>query len=412
MHAGQFYALPQSPQLFKQVLMVSGFDRYYQVVKCFRDEDLRADRQPEFTQVDCEMSFVDEELILTTMEQIAAEVWQEALGIKIPTPFPRMSFDDAMEYYGVDKPDTRFELKLQNLSDELRSSQFRVFQEALSLGGIVNAIVLKGLAEKFSRKDLDELTEVMKQAGGKGLAWVKKQAGEGVQSWQSPIAKFFTEQEIKAVETKLQISTGDLILFGAGPYDETKASLGAVRLNLGHRLKLTNPATYNFLWVVDFPLLEKDPNSNRWLARHHPFTSPRPKDIAKLETDPKSVKAAAYDMVLNGNEVAGGSIRIHDPEIQSLLFKRIGLTQEEAQSKFGFLLEALKYGAPPHGGIAFGLDRLTMIATQCDAIRDVIPFPKTQKGTCLMTHAPSPVSTDQLRDLHIRVHTLDAKDLK
>lgn len=406
-HPAQFYALPQSPQLFKQVLMISGFDRYYQVVKCFRDEDLRADRQPEFTQVDCEMSFVDEEAILATFESIIRQATSDFFDGKQIPAFPRMNYDDAMEHYGVDKPDTRFGLKLQDVSQIAGSSGFKVFAEAISTGGIVNAIVVKGQAESFSRKDIDELTEFVRQYGAKGLAWAKKGQGAGVASWQSPVAKFLTDETVEAIDRKVGVEAGDLILFGAGDYDLTKASLGALRNHLGARLKLYDPGQLNFLWVVGFPLLEKDPDSNRWIAKHHPFTSPRPEDIAYLSSDPGRVKASAYDLVLNGNEVAGGSIRIHDPEVQKKVFATVGLTDEEAQAKFGFLLEALKFGAPPHGGIAFGLDRLTMILTGCDAIRDVIVFPKTQKGTCLMTGAPGEVSLDQLRDLHIRVHRLE-----
>lgn len=410
-HPGQFYALPQSPQLFKQVLMIAGFDRYYQIVKCFRDEDMRADRQPEFTQVDIEMSFVNETLIQETIEQVIVQAWEETTGVKIQRPLPRMDFDQAMEDYGVDKPDTRFDLKLQDISSLVAGSQFRVFAEALSMGGIVNAIVLPGKAEAFSRKDLDALTEVMKNAGGSGLAWIKKGTGNGVASWNSPIAKFFNDDVVDKIDSKLNLNAGDLVLLGAGGYDGTKAALGALRNHLGAKLGLCDPKKFNFLWVTNFPLLEKDVDSGRWLARHHPFTSPRPEDIEKFDSDPGKVKAAAYDLVLNGYEIAGGSIRIHDPEIQKKLFKRIGLSEEEAQGKFGFLLDALKFGAPPHGGIAFGLDRLVMLATGCDAIRDVIPFPKTQKGTCLMTGAPSAVNVDQLRDLHIRLQPLPGATL-
>ena len=406
-HPSHFYALPQSPQLFKQVLMVSGFDRYYQVVKCFRDEDLRADRQPEFTQVDCEMSFVDEEAVLGTFEAITRQAVSEFFdGREIPA-FPRMSYDDAMEHYGVDKPDTRFELKLQDVSDLVAASGFKVFAEAISTGGIVNALVVKGQAEAFSRKDIDELTDFVRQYGAKGLAWAKKGAGSGLAGWQSPVAKFFSDETVDAIDKKLNLQAGDLVLFGAGGYDVTKASLGALRNQLGARLKLYEPSQLNFLWIQGFPLLERDAGANRWIAKHHPFTSPRPQDIGLLDSDPAAIKASAYDLVLNGNEVAGGSIRIHDPEVQKKVFATLGLSDEDAQAKFGFLLEALKFGAPPHGGIAFGLDRLTMILTGCDAIRDVIVFPKTQKGTCLMTGAPGEVSIDQLRDLHIRVQRLE-----
>jgi aspartyl-tRNA synthetase len=318
-----------------------------------------------------------------------------------------MSYDDAMEFYGVDKPDTRFDLRLQNISELAGASAFKVFAEAVSLGGIVNAIVVDGGGDKFSRKDIDELTEVVRQYGAKGLAWAKKLEASGVAGWQSPIAKFLGDSAVDAISEKLGLKNGDLVLFGAGSYDQTKASLGALRNHLGARLKLYDPTQLDFLWVQGFPLLERDPENNRWIAKHHPFTSPRPEDIEFLSSDPARVRASAYDLVLNGNEVAGGSVRIHDPDVQKLVFATVGLSDDEAQAKFGFLLEALKFGAPPHGGIAFGLDRLTMILTGCDAIRDVIVFPKTQKGTCLMTGAPGEVSLDQLRDLHIRVQRLE-----
>jgi aspartyl-tRNA synthetase len=406
MHPSHFYALPQSPQLFKQVLMVAGFDRYYQVVKCFRDEDLRADRQPEFTQIDCELSFVDEQAVTGVMESVIRQATGEFFGREIPGPFPRMTWAQAMEDYGVDKPDTRFELKLQDISGIVKGCGFRVFADAVATGGIVNALVVPGKAEAFSRKDIDDLTEVAKTLGAKGLAWAKKQAGSGVAGWNSTIAKFLDDSLVAAIEQRCNIKEGDLILFGAGPWEATKGVLGGLRNHLGAKLKLFNPKQLNFLWVQEFPLLEKDPDANRWIARHHPFTTPRPEDMHLLETDPGKVRAAAYDLVLNGNEVAGGSIRIHDPHIQAKVFERVGLTPEQARAKFGFLLDALKYGAPPHGGMAFGLDRLVMILTGSEAIRDVIPFPKTQKGTCLMTGAPSEVTLDQLRDLHIRVQML------
>jgi aspartyl-tRNA synthetase len=407
LHAGHFYALPQSPQLFKQVLMISGFDRYYQIVKCFRDEDLRADRQPEFSQVDIEMSFVDEAIVTDTLESVTREAVLKFFDGKVhlPEKFPRYTFAQVMEDYGVDKPDMRFGLKLKNLTDLLGTCEFKVFKDATSSGGIVNCIVVPDCAEKFSRKDLDELGEVAKAHGGKGLAWIKKIAGQGVASWNGPIAKFFDDKTCAAIEERSGAKTGDLFLFGAGDYDSTKAMLGAVRNFLGAKLKLYNPKELNFLWVTEFPLLERDTENNRWLARHHPFTSPRPEDIHLMKTNPGKVRASAYDLVLNGYEVAGGSIRIHDPDVQKLLFETIGLTEEEAQSKFGFLLEALRFGAPPHGGMAFGVDRMVMCLTGADAIRDVIAFPKTQKGTCLMTGAPTVATLPQLKDLHVRVDT-------
>ena len=404
-HAGQFYALPQSPQLFKQVLMVAGFEKYYQVVKCFRDEDLRADRQPEFTQIDCEMSFVDEEQVTANFEEIIANAVSEMIGTKIPFPFPRMKYDDAMEHYGCDKPDTRFDLKLIDLTETVRECKFQVFAQALATGGIVNALCLKGKADRYSRKDLDDLGELAKQHGAKGLAWAKVGAGTGENSWQSPIAKHLGDSLIDSINAKSGASPGDILLFGAGVFATTKAVLSAIRLAIGRQLQLFDPAALNFLWVTHFPLLEKD-DKGRFMACHHPFTSPRPDFAHFLDSDPLKVRASAYDLVLNGNEIGGGSVRIHNPDLQAKLFKILGLTEEETRAKFGFLLDALKFGAPPHGGIAFGVDRITMILAGEESIRDVIPFPKTNKGACLMTEAPSPVSLDQLRDLHIRVQQL------
>ena len=401
-HEGQFYALPQSPQLFKQVLMVAGFDKYYQVVKCFRDEDLRADRQPEFTQIDCEMSFVDQEKILNTFEEIVTGVFKKVTKVALPE-FPRMTFQDAMENYGNDKPDTRFELKLQNLSEVVKGCGFKVFDGPLESGGIVNALCVKNAADSFSRKDIDAMTDLVKKYGAKGLAWAKVKSGSGVESWQSPVAKFLSDDTIDAIKTKLQAQENDLILFGAGDYDSTKASLSALRLYLGKRLELFDKNQFNFLWVVDFPLMEKDEESGRYVACHHPFTSPKAEDLHMLDSEPHKCRANAYDLVLNGNEVAGGSIRIHDQELQSRVFKAIGLTEDEAQEKFGFLLEALKFGAPPHGGMAFGLDRLAMLITGAETIKDVIAFPKTNKAACLMTQSPNEVTDKELKDLHIRL---------
>jgi len=402
-HPGEFYALPQSPQLFKQILMVAGMDRYYQIVKCFRDEDLRADRQPEFSQIDCEMSFVEQEEILETFEKMIKSVVEGFKGIKLEKPFVRMSYADAMENYGNDKPDIRFDLRLQDLSALVAGCDFKVFDQAVATGGIVNALLLEGAAEKFSRKDLDRLTELNKQHGGQGLAWVKRLAGQGVASWQSPIAKFFDDDRIGKIEAQLQAKEGDLILFGAGPYEPTKSGLSAVRNQLGKDLQLYTPDSLSIHWIVDFPLLEKDHDSGRWIARHHPFTMPREEDLALLATDPAKVRANAYDLVINGYEIGGGSLRIYDPDVQQTIFNTLGLSLEEAVSKFGFLLEALKYGAPPHGGIAFGLDRLVMVLLGLETIRDVVPFPKTNKASCLMTASPNVVTADQLRDLHIRI---------
>ncbi|MFW7380349.1 MAG: aspartate--tRNA ligase [Oligoflexus sp.] len=411
-HAGKFYALPQSPQLFKQVLMVAGFERYYQIVKCFRDEDLRADRQPEFSQVDCEMSFVDQETVLNTFEKVIRKSFRELTSVTIAEPFPRMTYSQAMEEYGNDKPDTRFDLKLQNLTEVVKDTDFKVFAAAISQGGIVNAIRVPAQAEAFSRKDLDDLGEHIKQFGAKGLAWAKIKEGTGAETWQSPIAKFLGDELVSKINESLQAVPGDLILFGAGDYRTTKASLAALRLELGRRLKLIPENQYNFLWVTEFPMMERDPESGRLVACHHPFTSPLPADFDLLEESPEKVRASAYDLVLNGNEVAGGSIRIHDQELQTKVFKILGLSADEAEAKFGFLLEALRYGAPPHGGIAFGIDRLAMLLTGAESIRDVIPFPKTNKAACLMTEAPSEVRAEELRDLHIRVQklSLDKKE--
>ncbi len=405
-HPGHFYALPQSPQLFKQVLMVAGFDRYYQVVKCFRDEDLRADRQPEFTQLDCEMSFCDQELIMQTFEQITAQGVGEYLGKTLKTPFQRMTYQEAMESYGVDKPDLRFELKLQNISDLVENSSFKVFSEVVQHEGIVNALVVKGVAEKFSRKDIDQMADLVKNHGLKGLAWMKKQAGSGVASWQSPIAKFFDDTGVAAIEKRLGVGENDLVLFGAGPYGSTKAGLGTLRNYLGKHLGLYDPLEYKFAWIHDFPCFERDSGSGRWMAVHHPFTSPMVEDIHLMDTAPEKVRAASYDLVLNGNEIAGGSVRIHNAELQQKVFKLMGMTEEDARAKFGFLLDALKFGPPPHGGMAYGLDRMAMILTQSESIREVIAFPKTNTGMCLMTGSPTPVTQDQLIDLHIRVRDL------
>jgi aspartyl-tRNA synthetase len=402
MHPGQFYALPQSPQLFKQLLMISGFDRYYQVVRCFRDEDLRADRQPEFTQVDCELSFADAELAMQTFEGVMRGVYDNFFATKLP-PFKRLSFDEAMARYGSDKPDLRFGLPIVEVSEQVRPVEFRVFADALKAKGSVHAIVVPDGAESLTRKDLDDLTAVAVEHGAKGMAWAKKSAGTGIASWASPIAKFLTDSVISAIEAATDLKPGGLILFGAGPRTETLTQLGQVRLKLGTMLDLRKPDQFEFCWVHKFPLWEKDKRSGRWVSCHHPFTLPLEQDIGKLESDPEAVRASAYDMVLNGNEIAGGSIRIHDPALQRRVFKMLGLSEEEITQKFGFLLQALSYGAPPHGGIAFGLDRLVMCLLGAHAIRDVIAFPKTQKGSCLMTESPAAVGFDQLSDLHIRL---------
>jgi aspartyl-tRNA synthetase len=394
---GTFFALPQSPQLFKQLLMVSGFDRYFQIVRCFRDEDLRADRQPEFTQIDCEMSYVGRDDVISIMEGMIAEVFKEAIGVEVPLPMARMTYAEAMDRYGVDNPDLRFGLELTELSDLVRGCGFKVFADAVQWGGIVKAINVKGGAT-LSRKELDDLTEFVKIYGAKGLAWVKI-TEEG---WQSPIAKFFTTEELAAINQRLGAEVGDLLLFGADSFKVVNESLGRLRGHLGHKLGLAKKGVYRFVWVTDFPLLEWDGETRRHVAVHHPFTAPMDEDIPLLDSDPGKARAKAYDLVLNGSEIGGGSIRIHDQAVQSKMFELMGISVEEASEKFGFLLDALEFGAPPHGGIAFGLDRLVMILTGADSIRDVIAFPKTQKATCLMSEAPGPVDEKQLRELSIR----------
>jgi aspartyl-tRNA synthetase len=395
---GQFYALPQSPQLFKQLLMVSGFDRYCQIVKCFRDEDLRADRQPEFTQIDCEMSFVDRDDVMSIMEGMIAAIFKETIGVDIALPVPRMTYAEAMDRYGVDNPDLRFALELIDITSLVAESGFKVFAEVAAKGGLVKALNAKGCAS-FSRKELDDLTAFVAIYGAKGLAWVKM-TEEG---WQSPIAKFFTPDELAALNKSLDAETGDLLLFVADSARVANESLGRLRSHLGQKLGLADRKVYKFAWVTDFPLLEWDGEERRHVAVHHPFTAPLDEDISLLDSEPGKARAKAYDLVLNGSEIGGGSIRIHDQSVQSKMFDLLGIGQEEARSKFGFLLDALEYGAPPHGGIAFGLDRLTMILTGSDSIRDVIAFPKTQKATCLMSEAPGFVDEKQLRELSIRV---------
>ena len=397
-NAGRFFALPQSPQLFKQLLMIAGMDRYYQIVKCFRDEDLRADRQPEFTQIDMEMSFVDEEQVMEVVEGMITELFRQTCGVDVKPPFSRISYDESLARFGTDRPDTRFGLELVDLTGIAAGCDFKVFRAAADSGGTVRAINAKGCAT-FTRKELDDLTEFAIQFGAKGLAWVKvKEDG----SWQSPIAKFFSAEEQQKIDQSLQAEPGDLLFFGADNSNIVFQVLGELRNELGRRLELLDKDRFDFIWVTDFPLVEYDDKEKRYQALHHPFTAPREEDIDKLEKDPGAVYSRAYDLVLNGNEIGGGSIRIHDSEVQMKVLKALSISAEEAEEKFGFLLKSLHYGAPPHGGIAFGLDRLLMLITGSDSIRHVIAFPKTQKATCPLTDAPSPVARRQLTELHIR----------
>ncbi len=398
MNAGSFYALAESPQIFKQLFMVSGLERYFQIVRCFRDEDLRLDRQPEFTQIDLEMSFVTEEDVQGVIEKLMAALWKDALGVEIKTPFQRMSYDEAMSKYGSDKPDLRLDLVLADVTEAARASGFQIFEKAVAAGGIVKAMRVPD-GEKLSRSVLDALTEFAKPYGAKGVAFARVQEGG---TWQAPFAKAFKDEARSAVNGQLGAKTGDVLLFVADKPRVANNAMGAIRLHIGEKLGLTRKGEWRFLWVVDMPLFEQNDDGS-WAAAHHPFTSPRLADLPQLESDPGSCRARAYDCVLNGNEIGGGSIRIHQPQVQAQLFKALGLSEEDANKKFGFLLEAFKYGPPPHGGIAMGLDRLAMLMCGADSLRDVIAFPKTQKGTDLMTEAPSPVSKRQLDELHIQL---------
>ncbi|MGA6993227.1 MAG: aspartate--tRNA ligase [Candidatus Deferrimicrobiaceae bacterium] len=401
---GMFFALPQSPQLFKQILMVAGYDRYAQIVKCFRDEDLRADRQPEFTQIDVEMSFIDREDIFQMMEGLMARVFRDVLGVDVPLPFPRMGYREAMDRFGADKPDTRFGLEITDYTKELGDTGFRVFADIVGKGGVIRGITVPGFGEA-SRSELAALEEVAKIGGARGLSWWKVSES----GLASPIAKHFRSDQLEALLARSGARPGDLILLVADEYLTACDSLARLRLHVGEKAGLIDRSRHVFLWVTDFPLLEWDPEERRYVAMHHPFTAPLDEDLALLDTEPGKARAKAYDLVLNGAEIGGGSIRIHRRDVQSKMFELLSIGPEEASGKFGFLLEALEYGAPPHGGIAFGLDRLAMILSGAKSLRDVIAFPKTQKATCLMTDAPSPVDPKQLRELHIRVTAPEKK---
>ncbi len=394
----KFYALPQSPQLFKQILMVSGMDRYFQIVKCFRDEDLRQDRQPEFSQIDMEMSFIDEEELFQLVENMMTAIYKGTLGLTIKTPFPILKYQDAIDRFGSDKPDLRFGMEIIDLADTVAGTEFKVFADVLKKGGQIRALNAKQSGEVLSRKALDDLTELAKTYGAKGMAWIKVNA-DGL---QSPIIKFFKQDMLDAMISKLGAEVGDTIVFIADTPKVVADALAHLRLDIGKRLNLIDESKINLAWVTEFPLLEYVEEEKRYVAMHHPFTAPLAEDLDKLESDPASLKARAYDLVLNGNEIGGGSIRIHQNEVQQKMFKLLGIGKEEAEAKFGFLLEALQYGAPPHGGIAFGLDRIAMILTGSASIRDVIAFPKTQKATCLMTEAPSEVDKKQLKELKLK----------
>lgn len=398
-HDGEFYALPQSPQLFKQLLMISGFDKYYQIVKCFRDEDLRADRQPEFTQVDIEMSFVDQEDVMQMGEEMLKKVVKEVKDVEINDAFPRMTYKEAMRRYGSDKPDTRFEMELIDVSQLGRDMDFKVFKDTVENDGEIKAIVAKGAAEQYTRKDMDALTEFVNIYGAKGLAWVKV-VEDGL---TGPIGRFFETENVETLLTLTGAEAGDLVMFVADKPNVVAQSLGALRVKLAKELGLIDETKLNFLWVTDWPLLEYDEDAKRYVAAHHPFTSPKEADIAKLGTAPEEAEANAYDIVLNGYELGGGSIRIHDGELQEKMFEVLGFTKEQAQEQFGFLLDAFKYGAPPHGGIALGLDRLVMLLTNRTNLRDTIAFPKTASATCLLTNAPGEVSDKQLEELSLRI---------
>jgi aspartyl-tRNA synthetase len=402
-HQGSFFALPQSPQLYKQILMMAGFDRYVQVARCFRDEDLRADRQPEFTQLDVEMSFVDADDIIQVVDGLMARLAREILGIELALPLPRMTYDEAMERYGHDAPDLRYAMEIVDCTDLAGETDFRVFRGPADSGGRVRAINAKGAASKYSRRDIDRLTEYVKQDfGAKGLAWFKVEEGGKL---NSPIAKNFTEALLAKIADRMQAEPGDFLLFSADEWGVTCRTLNGLRRRLASELELFKPDDMHFSWVVEFPMFEFDDAEQRWVAMHHPFTAPRPRDLQLLEADPRKARAVAYDLVINGYEAGGGTIRIHDNKVQQQVFKLLGMTPESAQERFGFLLDALQFGAPPHGGIALGIDRVVMLLGGLDNIRDCIAFPKTQRATDLMTVAPGTVEQKQLRELGIKITT-------
>ena len=399
LHKGKFYALPQSPQQYKQILMVAGLDRYFQIVKCFRDEDLRADRQPEFTQIDVEMSFVDVEDIYEMVEGLMKVFYKEIMNVDLVLPLPRLCFDDAMEKYGSDKPDLRYDLEMVTLNDIFLTSEFRVFKDSLSNKGIITGLLAKGCSD-YTRNQLDGLTDFAKKLGSGGLIWMRVKENE----IEAPIAKFLTDNEKKNLAAKLNAKPGDLIFILTGPRIKTLNIMGLLRIEMARRTDLIKPDSKpSLLWITDFPLFEWDEDTKRYYAMHHPFTSPRIEDIPLMDSDQGKVKARAYDLVLNGNEIAGGSIRIHDSALQAKMFKALGISDIEAQEKFGFLMGAFKYGAPPHGGIAFGLDRLAMLFANKQSIRDVMAFPKTSSGLSLMDDSPSQVDEAQLKDLHLKL---------
>ncbi len=399
----KFYALPQSPQLFKQLLMISGFDRYYQITKCFRDEDLRADRQPEFTQIDVEMSFVDEEDVRAINEDLLKYIFKEVADIDVQLPLMTLSYNEVMTRYGSDKPDVRFGFELKSLNHVFEATEFKVFSDALESKGDIRGININGYADKFSRKDIDKLQEYIKGYGAKGLAWIKF-VGDDI---QSSITKFLDQTRLAELRRIFDAKDGDLVLIVADKSNVVFDALGALRCEVAKQLGILNPKDYKFLWVTDFPLFEYDEEENRYVAKHHPFTSPKDEDIDMLESDPANCRAKAYDIVLNGYELGGGSIRIHNASVQERMFKALGFTEEEATEKFGFFIDAFKYGAPPHGGIAYGLDRVTMLMTGTDNIRDVIAFPKTQDAKCLMTNAPSVAEQKQLSELYLELTPIE-----